>query len=340
MTIRFTTIALLASTLLACLSFAANTHEVRPALLSLQETSPDIFDVNWHRPVVGQRALPLEPLFPSDCVIIAAPGGALKHTSNGKVAVYRFVLDCTATPLYGHTIEIAGLDVSMTDTLLKIAFLERPGISAVVTASSPVYVIPLQASLMDTVGSYLLLGVDHIWSGWDHLLFILMLMMFIRSSKALVVTITGFTVAHSITLSAIALGAAAPAGALVELLIALSVLLLAYEARRAERSGPIQSFSARFPFAVASMFGLLHGFGFAGALLDIGLPADGLLVSLFTFNVGIELGQLAFVGVVAACSYFIYRWRRGFYSPSRAILQYTAGTLAVFMSIDRFSALW
>lgn len=88
------------------------------------------------------------------------------------------------------------------------------------------------------------------------------------------------------------------------------------------------------------MFGFLHGFGFAGALLGIGLPSDGLLASLFTFNVGIELGQLAFVGVATACGYCIHRWRGGLYGPSRAILQYTAGALAVFMSIDRFIVLW
>lgn len=98
----------------------------------------------------------------------------------------------------------------MTDTLLKMSFLDRPNVSAIVTASSPVYLVPLQASLLDTIGSYLLLGVDHIWSGWDHLLFVLMLMILIHSGKALVATITGFTVAHSITLSAIALSAAAP----------------------------------------------------------------------------------------------------------------------------------
>jgi hydrogenase/urease accessory protein HupE len=148
----------------------------------------------------------------------------------------------------------------------------------------------------EVAATYLRLGVEHILFGFDHLLFVLALVVLVREWRRVAVTVTAFTVAHSITLAAATLGFVNVPGPPVEATIALSIMLVSVEILNARRGKP--SVTTRLPWLVAFSFGLLHGFGFAGALAEVGLPQHAIPVALLFFNVGVEVGQLIFVAAV------------------------------------------
>ena len=166
--------------------------------------------------------------------------------------------------------------------------------------------LPLASSASAVAGQYTVAGIEHILIGTDHLLFVLCLMMIAGTFKRLVLTVTGFTLAHSITLSLATLDIFRLPTELVELLIALSILLLAVEIIKHRKNGQ-QSFTWRYPVSVSAVFGLLHGFGFAVVLQELGLPGSMKVQALLFFNIGVELGQLAFIAVVLALVYFATR---------------------------------
>jgi hydrogenase/urease accessory protein HupE len=189
-------------------------------------------------------------------------------------------------------------------------------------------------------GAYLMHGIAHILFGYDHLLFVFALVLIVRNTRVLVWTITAFTVAHSITLALATLGVVRAPGPPVEAAIALSILLLACEIGRIRRGR--QSLTQRWPWAIAFTFGLLHGFGFAGALAGIGLPRGDVPLALFAFNAGVELGQLAFIagvlGVVALArrvSLPIVMTRYAYPAVTFGI-----GMLATFWFVERVAAFW
>jgi hydrogenase/urease accessory protein HupE len=201
--------------------------------------------------------------------------------------------------------------------------------------SRPWVEIAVSRGPLAVAGAYLMHGVEHILFGFDHLLFVLALILIVRSTRVLLLTVTAFTVAHSITLSLATLGLVRVAGPPVEATIALSILLLAFEIIRVQRGQP--SLTAKWPWLVAFSFGLLHGFGFASALTEIGLPQGDVPLALFAFNVGVEIGQLAFIGVVIGA---LTVARRIGFSPSighraLSIATYAIGILAAFWFIER-----
>jgi hydrogenase/urease accessory protein HupE len=210
----------------------------------------------------------------------------------------------------------------------------------VVDPSSPllnVYGVPSGAGIRALVPlalDYIALGVEHIWTGFDHLLFVVALTLLVRRAKLLLATITAFTLAHSVTLAATALGVVSLPSAPVEATIALSIVLVCAECLR-----PNDSLTRRAPWTVAFAFGLLHGFGFASALLDIGLPEKHLPMALFCFNVGVELGQLAIVAMVLGLRLLVGRLQRkpAWLAPS---IVYAMGGLAAFWTIDRVRAVF
>jgi hydrogenase/urease accessory protein HupE len=190
--------------------------------------------------------------------------------------------------------------------------------------------------------SYLRLGVEHILFGFDHLLFVLAMVVLVREWRRVALTVTAFTVAHSITLAAATLGFVSVPGPPIEAAIALSIVLVAVEVVNTRRGMP--SFTARWPWLAALCFGLLHGFGFAGALAEIGLPHQAIPIALLFFNLGVELGQLAFVAAVLSAGATL----RGVITPrldpalanrtSTRVDETTAyaiGTVAAFWLIER-----
>lgn len=172
---------------------------------------------------------------------------------------------------------------------------------------------------------YLRLGTEHILLGPDHLLFVIGFVLLLGLGRPLLYTITAFTVGHSLTLAPAALGWLRVATAPVEVVIALSILLLAVELARPE--GAPTTLTKRRPWLVAGGFGLLHGLGFAGALAEVGLPQSGVPTALFAFNVGVELGQLVVVAFLLAVLQVTG-------SPKR-VAAYGMGTLAVAWTLQR-----
>ena len=269
-------------------------HEIRPALLEINEREPGFFDVTWKVPALGDRVLGLSPVFPESMKPVGPPS---QHSSPGAFLQY-FSFNTDGAPIAGETIAIEGLSVLQIDVLLRIALADGTSHSIILRPSSPSCVIPERPSSAALAWSYLRIGIKHILEGVDHLLFILGLLLIVGSTSMLIKTITAFTVAHSITLAIATLGYASTPLPPLNVLIALSILFLGPEIVRVWRGQT--SVTIRHPWIVAFAFGLLHGFGFASGLETIGLPAHHIVVALLMFNIGVEAGQLFFVALIIA----------------------------------------
>jgi hydrogenase/urease accessory protein HupE len=223
----------------------------------------------------------------------------------------------------------------MIDVLVRIAFKDGRVVSRMLRPDAPSFVFTKE-TVGPAAGGYFVLGVEHILFGIDHLLFVLALVLIVRGVGLLVKTITAFTIAHSITLALAALGVVNVPSAPVEAVIALSIVFVASEILRSRR-GEI-GLTERAPWLVAGAFGLLHGFGFAGALSEVGLPANDIPSALLFFNVGVEAGQMAFVGAALA----VIALLRRIPLPQRApnLAPYAIGTVAMFWVIERTTAIW
>ena len=273
------------------LAFPAAAHEVRPALVQMVETAPGDYDITWKRPVVGDMALRLTPHL---------SGGALeKPPTTEQVApgyMTRVWQVRGGQPLDGQTLRIEGLDQSVTDVLVRVSAHDGRTLDLVLRPSDPAIQLRLSQASGLAVPGYLKLGVEHILTGFDHLLFVFGLLLLIGPGWRLVKAITSFTLAHSITLTLAALGYLQFPSAAIEALVALSILFVAVELATSGRRD--QTLAQRWPWLIAFLFGLLHGMAFAGVLADIGLPKGAATQALLLFNVGVEIGQLAFIGLV------------------------------------------
>lgn len=269
----------------------ATAHEVRPGYLDLTEIAANQFAMTWKVPALGALRLAMKPQFPAFCRIVGEPTAMLA----GGAFIDRGRVQCDHK-LAGGRIAIEGLDATMTDVLVRIALADGVVETALLSPRDPGFVVAASPGPLMVMGTYGRLGVEHILFGIDHLLFVLCLLLLVRGIRSLLATITAFTVAHSITLAAATLGYIHLPSAPVEATIALSIVFLAAELLRRESD---RSRVTRFyPWLVAFSFGLLHGLGFAGALAEIGLPAGEIPLALLAFNLGVELGQLAFVAAV------------------------------------------
>jgi hydrogenase/urease accessory protein HupE len=235
--------------------------------------------------------------------------------------------------LIGETIFIDGLSTTLTDVLVRV---ERSDASSQVmrlTPSAPAAVIEAAPTWQKIAATYLGLGVDHILRGIDHLLFVLALLLLVGRWRPLVATVTSFTVAHSLTLGAAILGFVHVPQQPVEAVIALSIVFVAAEIVRRTRGQP--SLAQRWPWAIAFVFGLLHGLGFAGALSEIGLPEQAIPVALLFFNVGVELGQLLFVGSFVVLAVLARRVALPMSPWTARLSAYGIGAVAAFWTIER-----
>jgi hydrogenase/urease accessory protein HupE len=264
--------------------------EIRPAYLELREVVAGEFRVLWQTPMVGDARLALEPEFSGDATALSP--AATQTIAGNAVATWTL----RAPALRGQTLHIRGLEKTVTDVLTRIQFLDGTVTINVLQPSSPTLVVPERQSALALARNYILYGVQHIVFGLDHLLFVLGLLLIVSDRWTLVKTITSFTVAHSITLAVATLGYAHAAVEPLNAAIALSILFLGPEIARIWRGET--SLTIRRPWLVAFIFGLLHGFGFAGALTGAGLPRADLAIALLTFNIGVEIGQIAFVLLV------------------------------------------
>ncbi len=317
----------------ALLSSAAHAHELRPAFLEIKEVASHQYAILWKVPAASDKRLALYVRMPAVC-----------RTSTEAVGVFmggayfeRWSVACEGG-LANREIWIDGLRTSLTDALVRIALADGSAQVARLTAQSPGLVVVAAPASLDVGRTYLLLGVEHILTGIDHLLFILALMLLIRDPWMLVKTITAFTVAHSITLGGAALGLLSLQQKPVEAAIALSIAFVAREV--ISLKGDEERLSQAYPWVVAFAFGLLHGFGFAGALKEIGLPQTDVPLALVMFNLGVEVGQLLFVaGVISAyrISRLALNWS---VEPARFATAYMIGIVATFWLVSRVADFW
>ena len=239
-------------------------------------------------------------------------------------------------PLVGNQVRIAGLENTMTDALVRIEFADGRTWVQRLTPALPQATIPARQRGWEVAATYLRLGIEHILLGVDHLLFVLGLILITASTRQLIQAITAFTVAHSITLAGATLGFVHVPSAPVEAAIALSIVFVAVEIVHARRGRP--GLAARLPWAVSFVFGLLHGFGFAGALSAIGMPAEHIPAALLFFNVGVEIGQLVFVAAVLSLAALVRISRAPLPRWAGLVPPYLIGSLAMFWVIQRISA--
>lgn len=314
--------------LFAALAGPARAHEVRPAYLQIREIEPSSYDVSWKTPAQGDMRLALNVVLPASCHdgspprVMAVEGAVIEHWR-------------TRCPggLPGQRLAIENLETSLTDVIVRFEPLSGSPNTLRLNGETTSAVIPVRQSMWEVAGSYLRLGVEHILSGVDHLLFVLCLLLLVPNRKRLLGAVTAFTLAHSITLAGTTLGWMRLASAPVEACIALSIAFVAAELvrQRQGRTGAIQ----RWPWLASFSFGLLHGFGFASALREVGLPQDALPLALLFFNLGVELGQVLFIGVVLVIT---FAWRR-LSPPTPLWMQrapaYGAGIVAMFWFIER-----
>lgn len=315
----------------------AHAHEVRPGYIEITEVARDSFDIVWKQPVrsAGANAvagLGLRPVFPENC---ARLGDSRMRRLPGAL-VEKFSLTCDGG-LFGQSIGVEGLQRTITDVLVQLALIDGGRYSLRLTADAPVQTFSGGGTFLM---AYFGLGVEHLVFGLDHILFVLGLVLLVQGWRSLIYVITAFTLAHSLTLGLSMLGRISAPSAVVEAIIALSILFVAIELLQPPEKR--SALAARYPQAMAFGFGLLHGFGFAGVLGEIGLPRDVELAALALFNIGLEVGQLLVVAAMVLFMRFVKPALLAHEKWAPALQQVpiiAIGGISVYWLLDRLAGL-
>jgi hydrogenase/urease accessory protein HupE len=308
---------------------------VRPALLQVTFDANEVCRVDWKQPTSGEVAIHLSPQFSGGWT-----DGEPEHefVASDHRAARWLRHDCSSADIEKQSIVIDGLDATITDVLLRVDYGDGDILTRILHPGDPPLSLMRSKPVLNRAGAYFGLGVDHILEGADHLAFVLGLVLLVGFTGRLFLAVTGFTVAHSLTLGATALGITHPWPPLIEAFVALSIIFVASEVLRAQRGS--NSLSIRWPVIAAFAFGLLHGFAFAGALAEVGLPKGETLAALLLFNLGVEAGQLLFIAAVFVISSAIgpllprlprWTWR---------LPPYAIGGFAGFLFVVRAAALF
>jgi hydrogenase/urease accessory protein HupE len=305
-------------------------HEIRPAYLEIIEKSSHEFLVFWKQPTMGEYSLHLKPMLGNWLV----DSEAISHFAETYLT-RQWDIHAGNDSLNGQKITIEGLNATMTDVLVNIRFLNGESITRLLKPVSSGFVIERSQHESVPVAAYLQLGVTHILFGVDHLLFVLGLLLLVNGTKRLIKTITAFTIAHSITLALATLHLVNVQQSAAEATIALSIVFLALELVRHYQGR--DGLTYQYPWIVSFVFGLLHGFGFAGALNEVGLPAASIPMALFLFNAGVEIGQLLFVFAALGLIWILRKWGPSFPGWTRYVTPYFIGGLASFWLIQRIA---
>lgn len=311
-------------------SVAVQAHRFAPSLLKVNEIKEQQYHWVWKTPAQATSATPLKPQWPASCEVtqINAP------QSEGTARVSSWQMRCEEfgeDGLVGETLSVAGLAENQASVMIMVSLRDGRTYQQVLNASQPEFLIPQKPSSTEVIGDYCVLGIEHIWGGIDHLLFVFGLLLLVGGGARLLLTITAFTVGHSITLSLVTLGFFDYPVALIEAAIAFSIFILAVELTRESRNDMF----VRNPWWLAGGFGLLHGMGFAGALAETGLPQGSVPLALLFFNIGIEIGQIAFIVSILALWYVIKKPLAPWQRRLKPIPSYVLGSLAALWCIER-----
>jgi len=304
-------------------------HPLAPALLELRESAPQRYEVLWRTSVAQVRGAAVEPELPANC---AEQAPSRRSIRENEALERRWTVQCGGSGLAGAAFAVTGLDRSGINVVLRIEALGGHVVSGVLDARQPEFIVPAPGSRLEHFGRYLSLGVEHLLSGLDHVLFVLGLLLLVRGWRPLVVTITAFTVGHSLTLAAATLGVVRLSPSLTELGIALSLVVVAMAILRPKET---PSLLQRHPASVTLSCGLLHGLGFAGALAEVGVPAGEIPLSLLAFNLGVEAGQLLLVAAALALARAAHPGPAGGTVLTRVVPAYIIGSLAACWCIER-----
>jgi len=322
--------------MLLVVGLPAMADEFRPAYLQLRQIDSTRYDVLWKVPALDEATtLKVVPIFPKGARTLTAVHSS--YAAGAAVQRWRMEVD---GGLADKAIEFSNLSAARIDVLVR---LERTDGSVQLGRVLPLdarFVVTASPGAFEVVQTYMVLGIEHILTGFDHLLFVLALVILVKGLRRLIATVTAFTVAHSLTLVAATLGWVHVPGPPVEAAIALSIVFVAGEIVHSRQG--MQGLTERFPWIVAFTFGLLHGFGFASALSEVGLPQTAIPVALLFFNVGVEIGQLLFIALVLAVIALARRVMRRFAVPQPVwawrVAPYAIGSVAAFWSIQRIVA--
>jgi hypothetical protein len=307
-------------------------HEVRPAYLELRQTGPETYDAFWKVPGQGENLrLGIYVELPAGSTNITAPRASMANNAFTE----RWTIKRPGG-LTGGTIHIAGLTATMTDVLVRLERLDGSAQVTRLTPSAPSFVVEAAPHTLEVARTYSVLGVEHILTGIDHLLFVLALLIITGGGWKLVKTVTAFTISHSLTLTAATLGFVHVPQRPVEAVIALSIVFVAAEIVRIHRG--LESITSRAPWLVAFTFGLMHGLGFAGGLSEAGLPAGHVPTALLFFSAGVEAGHFMFIGVVLAFIALVRRIRIPLPRWTELVPPYAIGSVAMFWVIQRIAA--
>jgi len=317
-------------------------HRFAPSLFKLTEVTPNVFAVVWKTPSEATSSIPLRPTWPEGC----RASQQSEPVAEGTGVVSTWNLNCVdigPQGLVGQTLGVTGLAENRASAMVSLVLLDERVYQGVVNAGQPQFQIPEQPSSQRVMVEYAWLGGEHIWGGIDHLMFVFGLLLLVGAGTRLLLTITAFTVGHSVTLALVTLGFLTYPVSLVEFAIALSIFVLALSLTE-DGSESKPSLFQRHPWWLAGGFGLLHGMGFAGALAEVGLPQNNVPLALLFFNLGIELGQISFVLLVLGFGWFGLRVWRGQHSSERPqsgpeiwrlVPVYLLGGLSVMWCIER-----
>lgn len=331
-----TRLLLLLALLLVAMPDRGSAHALEPGYLELEPMGAAQWRVTWRKPQVQGQPMAIDAILPATCTPRRGPDPSF----DGRAFVARWVATCP-DGIGGGRIEIDGLGETRTDVLVRYTTQAEGAVpqNERLTPAFTAFEVPPPQTALARFADYFRLGVDHILSGLDHLLFVFALLLLIRKPGPLVAAITSFTIAHSVSLGAATLGWIVVPAPPVEAIVALSIVVLAAEL--AQPAGAGLRLTERWPWTIAFLFGLLHGLGFARALLDLGLPQGDVPLALLAFNLGVEAGQLMFVAVILAAGLFLGRLQgrpdgvlpHG--SRGLRLVAYGIGTLAAVWMFDR-----
>ena len=323
---------ILKAILFLLVSISSFAHEMRPALLQINQVSGTDYELIWKIPRRDNMILSINPVFP-DWFRVSQP---LPGVEAGDGALFTMHAT-TEKSIHKMPISIDGIANSMVDVIVYVQLLSGEKYSLTIQPSHPTVTIPERDTFGATAWTYGKLGVEHILGGPDHLLFVLALLLIVSGARKIFFTITAFTLAHSLTLSLAALGSLSLPGPPVEATIALSIMFLAWELVKLNRGEEV--ISAQKPWLVSFTFGLLHGLGFAGALKNIGLPKTQVPAALAFFNIGVEVGQLLFIATMLLIGRLLVK-KITTSSFVKFFPAYAIGSVAAFWLVERVVGYW
>jgi len=310
----------------------ASAHEARPAYLEIKETAPGQYSVLWRTPVLAGMRLPIALKLPNDINNLREP--SIEELADSLVE--RRWVNAGQSGLDGKRVEFPGLQATITDVIVRVELLDGRSWTAIVRPSQPWLEITRALGRLSVARAYVLLGIEHILTGADHLLFVSGLLLLVSGVRRLLLTVSAFTLSHTITLTLATLGFVHVPPAPVEAAIALSILFVACEVLR-KHENP-EGLAQRKPWLVAFSFGLLHGLGFAGGLSAAGLPAGHIPLALGFFSAGVEIGHFSFVAFSLALIASVRHWTEKLPAWSSRIPPYAIGGVSAYWLIARVAA--